>query len=253
MKPPRKTPRRKMSGNTPEGERRGRVTRPEKVSSENQRQLTKKVKTAKGRKLSSKLWIERQINDPYVARAQAEGWRSRAAFKLQEIDDKHRILRPGMLVADLGSAPGGWSQVAVRRGAANVVGIDLIAVEPIEGTIQIQADFTDEDAGERVMELLGAKPQLVMSDLAANTTGHKQTDHLKTIALVDAAVDFAFDNLAPSGAFVAKVFQGGTTNETLRRLQAHFKTVKHFKPESSRKGSPEIYLVALDYKPTPDD
>jgi len=245
-----KPPANKMSGNAPGDKRRRRVTKPKAVSAEHQRQLTKKVKTARGRKLSSKLWIERQINDPYVARAQAEGWRSRAAFKLQEIDDKHRVLRPGMYVADLGSAPGGWSQVAVRRGAADVVGIDLIPVDPIDGTTQIEADFTDPDASDRVMELLGRKPDLVMSDLAANTTGHRQTDHLKTIALVDAAVDFAFDHLAENGSFIAKVFQGGTTGETLRRLQSHFKTVKHFKPDSSRKGSPEIYLVALGYKPT---
>ena len=240
--------RKKMSGGTPSGPRRGRVTRPNKESAENQRQLTKKVKTAKGRKLSSKLWIERQINDPYVARARAEGWRSRAAFKLQEIDEKFGVVPDGGRVADLGSAPGGWSQVAMRRGAGRVVGIDLLPVEPIDGTEQIQLDFTDDSAGERVMDLLGGRPQLVMSDLAANTTGHKQTDHLRTIALVEAAVQFAYDNLEKGGAFVAKVFQGGTTGDILAQLKHRFETVRHFKPESSRKGSPEIYLVATGFK-----
>ena len=237
-----------MTGGTPTGPRRGRVTKPEKASAENQRQMTKKVKTAKGRKLSSKLWIERQINDPYVARARAEGWRSRAAFKLQEIDDKFGVIPKDGRVADLGSAPGGWSQVAMRRGAGHVVGIDLLPVEPIDGTHQIQLDFTDEAAGEEVMGLLGGKPQLVMSDLAANTTGHKQTDHLRTIALVEAAVQFAYDNLERRGAFVAKVFQGGTTGDILTQLKHRFEDVRHFKPESSRKGSPEIYLVATGFK-----
>ena len=237
-----------MSGGTPDGPRRGRVTKPQKSSAENQRGLTKKVNTAKGRKLSSKLWLERQINDPYVARARAEGWRSRAAFKLQEIDDKYAVVPKDGRVADLGSAPGGWSQVAMRRGAGRVVGIDLLPVEPIEGTDQIELDFTDETAGEQVMALLGGRPQLVMSDLAANTTGHKQTDHLRTIALVEAAVDFAYENLEPGGAFVAKVFQGGTTSDILTDLKKRFTDVRHFKPESSRKGSPEIYLVATGFK-----
>ena len=238
---------RKMSGNTPDGPRRGRVTKPSK-GKDAQRTMTRKVKTAKGRKLSSKLWLERQINDPYVARANAEGWRSRAAFKLIELDDKFRLIRPGTRIADLGSAPGGWSQVAVKRGAGHVVGIDILPVEPIAGSEQIEMDFTDERAGEAVMELLGGKPTLVMSDLAANTTGHRQTDHLRTIALVEAAAQFAFDNLATGGDFVAKVFAGGTTGELLDTLKARFETVRHAKPESSRKGSPEIYLVAKGFK-----
>lgn len=242
------TKRGRMSGGTPSGPKRGRVTKPEKVSAEHQRQFTRKVKTAKGRKLSSKLWLERQINDPYVARAKAEGWRSRAAYKLQEIDDKFSLISPGILVADLGSAPGGWSQVALRRGAAKVVGIDLLPVEPIEGSVQLEMDFTDPSAGEAVAEALGGAPALVMSDLAANTTGHKQTDHLRTINLVEEAAQFAMDNLAPGGAFVAKVFQGGTTADVLEELKQRFATAKHFKPESSRKGSPEIYLVATGFK-----
>jgi 23S rRNA (uridine2552-2'-O)-methyltransferase len=242
-KGPRK-PTKKMSGGKPTGERRGRVSAPKKQSAEHQRTMTRKVKTAKGRKLSSKLWIERQINDPYVMRAKAEGWRSRAAFKLTELDDKYGLIKPGIKIADLGSAPGGWSQVAVRRGAELVVGIDLIFVEPIDGTVQIQMDFNDPAAGERVMELLDGKPELIMSDLAANTTGHQSTDHLRTVSLVEEAAHFALENLAVGGHFIAKVFQGGTEGELLEELKTRFKKVRHAKPGSSRKGSPEIYLVA---------
>ena len=237
----------KMSGNTPDGPKRGRVTKPIQ-GKDAQRTMTRKVKTAKGRKISSKLWLERQINDPFVARAQAEGWRSRAAFKLQELDDKFRLIRPGTRVADLGSAPGGWSQVAVKRGAGRVVGIDILPVAPIEGTDQIELDFTDPSAPERVMALLDGKPTLVMSDLAANTTGHRQTDHLRTVALVEAAAEFAFENLVEGGDLVAKVFAGGTTGELLEKLKARFDVVKHAKPESSRKGSPEMYLVAKGFR-----
>ena len=244
----RRKHRGKMSGGKPAGEKRGRVTKAAPKSAENQRTMTRKVKTAKGRKLSSKLWLERQINDPFVARARAEGWRSRAAFKLQELDDRFGLIKPGMLIADLGSAPGGWSQVAMRRGAGKVVGIDILPVEPIEGTDQIEMDFNDPQASVAVMELLGAKPELVMSDLAANTTGHQNTDHLRTINLVEEAYAFAIENLAPGGAFVAKVFQGGTESGLLNDLKTRFKTARHFKPESSRKGSPEIYLVATGFK-----
>ena len=237
-----------MSGNAPSGPKRGRITTPEKVSAENQRQFTRKVKTAKGRKLSSKLWIERQINDPYVARARAEGWRSRAAFKLQEIDDKFGLIRKDLRIVDLGSAPGGWSQVAVRRGAGQVVGLDILAVEPIDGTTQIEMDFTDPAAAKAVTDLLDGPPDLVLSDLAANTTGHRQTDHLRTINLVEEAARFALDTLAPGGAFVSKVFQGGTVESVLDELKRRFEAVRHFKPESSRKGSPEIYLVATGFR-----
>ena len=238
----------RMSGNSPSGPKRGRITKPKSVSAQNQRQFTRKVKTAKGRKLSSKLWIERQINDPYVARARAEGWRSRAAFKLQEIDDKFGLLTPGMRIVDLGSAPGGWSQVAVQRGAGQVVGLDILPVEPIDGTTQIEMDFNDPAAAQAVTDLLDGKPRLVMSDLAANTTGHKQTDHLRTINLVEEAARFALGNLDTGGAFVAKVFQGGTVADVLDELKQRFQQVRHFKPESSRKGSPEIYLIATGFK-----
>jgi len=237
--------RRKMTGSKVVGEKRGRVTsKPEQDDAT--RMLHKKVKTARGRKISSKLWIERQINDPYVRKAKEKGYRSRAAFKLEELDEKFGLIKPDSLIVDLGCAPGGWVQIALKKGASKVVGIDLLAVDPIPGADLIEFDFMDEAAPGKIKSLLGAEPDLVMSDLAANTTGHKQTDHLKTVALVEAAAEFAMETLRPGGHFVTKVFQGGAEKTLLDRLKRNFQRVQHAKPKSSRKGSPEIYLVALN-------
>jgi len=247
-KPPshqNRPPRRKMSGSKPEGEKRGRVTA-KSDQDDATRMMHKKVRTARGRKISSKLWIERQINDPYVRKAKEKGYRSRAAFKIEELDDKFGLIKQGSQVVDLGCAPGGWVQIALKRGADRVVGIDLLPVDPVPGADLIQLDFMNEAAPDKIKALLGASPDLVMSDLAANTTGHKQTDHLKTVALVDAAADFAMQTLRPGGHFVTKVFQGGAEKKLLVRLKRNFQKVEHAKPQSSRKGSPEIYLVALN-------
>lgn len=243
--PGARPPRRQMTGSKTEGTKRGRVTsKPEGDNAT--RMLHKKVKTASGRKISSKMWIERQINDPYVRRAKEKGYRSRAAFKLEELDDKFALIKHGSLVVDLGCAPGGWVQITMKRGADRVVGIDLLPVDPVPGADLIEFDFMDETAPAKIKALLGAEPDLVMSDLAANTTGHRQTDHLKTVALVEAAADFAMQTLRPGGHFVTKVFQGGAEGKLLDRLKRNFQKVQHAKPESSRKGSPEIYLVALN-------
>ncbi|MEP6341747.1 MAG: RlmE family RNA methyltransferase [Maricaulaceae bacterium] len=237
----------KMIGTSPTGERRGRVT--ERMDKDNAtRMMTHKVKTARGRKISSKLWLERQLNDPYVKEAKIKGYRSRAAFKIQELDDKFNLIRPDSLICDLGAAPGGWTQIAIKRGAKRVVGIDVLPVETVAGAEIIEMDFMDETAPDVLKELLGGRPSLVMSDLAANTTGHKNTDHLKTIALVEAAANFAMDVLAKDGSFVTKVFQGGAQHELLDRLRSRFEIVKHAKPKSSRAGSPEIYLVAKHFR-----
>ena len=238
-------PRRKMTGSKVEGEKRGRVT-PKSDQDDATRMMHTKVRTASGRKISSKLWIERQINDPYVRKAKQKGYRSRAAFKLEELDKKFGLIKPGSLVVDLGCAPGGWVQIAMKHGADRVVGIDLLPVDPIAGAELIEFDFMDEKAPGRIKSLLGAAPDVVLSDLAANTTGHRQTDHLKTVALVEAAADFAMQTLRPGGHFVTKVFQGGAEKTLLNRLKRNFQKVQHAKPESSRKGSPEIYLVALN-------
>ena len=227
--------------------RRGRVTK--KGGKEDQvRMMDTRVKTARGRKISSTLWLRRQLNDPYVAKAKAQGYRSRAAFKFIELDDKFKLMKPGSLIADLGAAPGGWTQIAIARGAKKVVGIDLIFVEPIGGLDFVQMDFMDEKAPDVIKEMLGGAPDLVMSDLAANTTGHRKTDHLRTVALVESAADFAIETLRPGGHFVTKVFQGGAERTMLQRLKKNFKTVKHAKPDSSRDGSPEMYLVAMGFR-----
>ncbi len=210
-----------------------------------------RVKTARNRTASSTRWLSRQLNDPYVKRAQAEGYRSRAAYKLIELDEKFGLLRGVGAVVDLGIAPGGWSQAVRRlRPQAVIVGIDLLPVDPIDGVIILQMDFMDDAAPELLMQQLGRAPDLVMSDMAANTVGHLQTDHLRTIALAEAATEFAIEVLAPGGAFIAKVFQGGTNQALLARLKQAFTSVKHAKPPSSRKGSPELFVVALGRKPS---
>lgn len=209
----------------------------------------RRLKSARKRKASSQRWLERQLNDPYVKRAKDENYRSRAAFKLIELDDRFGLLKGVKRVVDLGIAPGGWSQVVRRRAPrAAIVGIDILETEPIEGVEILQMDFMDEDAPARLTAALDGPPDLVLSDMAANTVGHKQTDHLRTMALVEAAAWFAVEVLAPGGAFVAKGFAGGTDRELLALLKSHFKTVKHAKPPASRKGSSEWYVVAQGFK-----
>ncbi|EAQ28073.1 23S rRNA methylase [Erythrobacter sp. NAP1] len=209
----------------------------------------KRVKTAKKRTESSTRWLQRQLNDPYVKQAKADGYRSRAAYKLLELDEKFSLLRGTRRVVDLGIAPGGWSQVVrAKAPKAEIVGIDLLPTEPIEGVTIFEMDFMDDAAPEKLESALGGPPDLVISDMAANTVGHKQTDHLRTMALVEAGAWFAVETLEKGGAFVAKVLAGGTDAELLKLLKRHFKTVKHAKPPASRKGSSEWYVVAQGFK-----
>lgn len=208
------------------------------------RATPERVRTAKRRTEQSARWLERQLNDPYVKRAKAEGWRSRAAFKLIELDERFGIIRKGDRVVDLGVAPGGWAQVALARGAARVVGVDLLPVDPIAGVELVQGDFLAPEMPARLLELLGGAPTLVISDMAANTVGHRATDHLRTIALAEAAAQFALENLAPGGTFVTKVFQGGSDSGLLAELKQAFTQVRHAKPPASRAESVELYLVA---------
>ena len=208
-----------------------------------------RVKTARGRTASSNRWLARQLNDPYVRRAQAEGYRSRAAYKLLELDERFGLLRGVRHVVDLGIAPGGWSQVVRRRApAARVVGIDLLPTDPIDGVEILEMDFTDEAAPGTLREALGAEADLVLSDMAANTVGHPQTDHLRTMALVETGLLFATEILRPGGAYVAKVLAGGADHGLVAELKRHFATVKHAKPPASRKGSSEWYVVAKGFK-----
>ena len=208
-----------------------------------------RVRTAKKRTASSTRWLQRQLNDPYVKQAKADGYRSRAAYKLTELNEKYDLLKGVTRVVDLGIAPGGWSQVVRKlKPKALVVGIDLLEVEPIEGVTIFQMDFMDDDAPRVLEEALGGKAELVMSDMAANTGGHKQTDHLRTMGLVEAGAWFAIENLAPGGTFLAKVLAGGTDNDLLALLKQHFRTVKHAKPPASRKDSSEWYVIAQGFK-----
>ena len=209
-----------------------------------------RLKTAKGRKVSSTRWLERQLNDPYVKRAKAEGYRSRAAYKLLELDEKYGLLKGVKAVVDLGIAPGGWSQVVRRRSPqAAVAGIDLLPTDPIEGVAILQMDFMDDEAPARLKEALGVQhADLVMSDMAANTVGHPQTDHLRTMSLVEAGMEFATEVLRPGGAYVAKVLAGGADNKLVAELKRHFATVKHAKPPASRKDSSEWYVIAQGFK-----
>jgi 23S rRNA (uridine2552-2'-O)-methyltransferase len=208
----------------------------------------RRVKTARGRTASSTRWLERQLNDPYVKQARAEGYRSRAAYKLIELDDRFGLLKGAHRVVDLGIAPGGWSQVVRKRAPrAATAGIDLLPTEPIEGVAILQMDFMADEAPAALAGALGGAPDLVLSDMAANTVGHKQTDHLRTMGLVEAAAHFAVETLAEGGAFVAKVLAGGTDAELLALLKQHFRTVKHAKPPASRKGSSEWYVVAQGF------
>ena len=207
-----------------------------------------RLKTAKQRTPSSQAWLSRQLNDPFVTEAKAKGYRSRAAFKLTEIDDRYRVIGRGARVIDLGCAPGGWLQVLLARGAGAVVGVDLLEVDPLPPAIIVQADFTDPGCGERLAALLGGAPDLILSDMAPNTTGHRQTDHIRIIGLIEAAIDFARLNLKPGGAFVSKAFQGGEIAGLIAALKREFDEVRMVKPKASRAESSEVYLVALGFR-----
>ena len=207
-----------------------------------------RLKTAKGRTSSQQAWLERQINDPFSAEARALGYRSRAAFKLSEIDDRFRLIRKGSLIVDLGCAPGGWVQIAQQRGAGKIVGIDLLPVDPLPPAELVQMDFTDPAAPALLIDLLGGKPDLVLSDMAPNTVGHRETDHLRIVGLIEMGADFAVSVLKPGGAFVAKAFQGGETAEIIARLKQHFAKVQNVKPKASRADSSEVFLVATGFK-----
>jgi 23S rRNA (uridine2552-2'-O)-methyltransferase len=217
--------------------------------------LKVRVKTAKKRSHSSTLWLQRQLNDPYVARAKRDGYRSRAAYKLIEIDDKFHFLKPGLRVVDLGAAPGGWSQIAAKRvgaqdgKAGKVVAIDILDMDAIPGVDFMVLDFLDADAPDLIKEKLGGRADVVLSDMAANATGHRKTDHLRIMGLVEVAAEFAKEILSPNGAFVSKVLQGGTENELLAALKRDFQIVKHVKPAASRSDSSELYVVATGYRP----
>ena len=220
------------------------------------RALKTRVKTARKRSLSSSLWLERQLNDPYVARARREGYRSRSAFKLIEIDDKHRLLRPGQRIVDLGAAPGGWSQVAAERtrardGEGRVIAIDLLDMDPTEGVDFRKLDFHAPEAPERLRQWLGGAADGVLSDMAANATGHRKTDQLRIVGLVELAAEFARELLAPGGFFLAKVLQGGTEGELLAELKREFAGVRHVKPKASRTDSAELYLLATGFRGRP--
>jgi 23S rRNA (uridine2552-2'-O)-methyltransferase len=211
------------------------------------------VKTGGKRKLSSKLWLERQLNDPYVAQAKREGYRSRAAYKLIEIDDKYRFLKPGITVVDLGAAPGGWSQIAAKRlgaasGKGKVVAVDLLEMPEIPGAIFAQLDFLADDAPEKLREMIGGRADVVLSDMAPNTTGHRKTDQLRILGLVEGAAAFAAEVLNPGGTFVAKVFQSGADAELVAQLKRDFASVRHVKPASSRQDSSERYVLAMGFR-----
>ena len=218
-----------------------------------QRGLTVKLRTARGRTTASQKWLQRQLNDPYVRAAQQQGLRSRAAFKLMELDDKLHLLKRGSRVVDLGAAPGGWSQVAVQRGAARVVGVDLLAIAPVKGATMLQGDFMDDAVQQLLRDTLGGSATLVLSDMAPNTTGHNATDHVRIVALAELAFVFATKILEPGGAFVAKVFQGGSEKSILDPMKRHFAQVRHAKPAASRKESSELYVVATGFRGEPSD
>ena len=214
---------------------------------------SKRLRKNKGRTASSSRWLTRQLNDPYVARAKREGYRSRAAYKLIEMDDRYHLFKPGGRIVDLGAAPGGWSQVAAARvkakeGKGKVVAVDLLDMEPIAGVAFAVKDFNDSDAPDFIKNMLGGEADGVMSDMAANATGHKATDHLRIVALAELAADFACDVLADGGFFVAKVLQGGAEGQLLARLKREFSTVRHVKPAASRADSAELYLLATGYR-----
>ena len=223
------------------------------TSRSDSRGMTVKVKKKRGLKISSRRWLERQLNDPYVRKARAEGYRARSAYKMIEIDDRYGLFKPGQRVVDLGAAPGGWCQVAVERtgsaaGDIRVVGIDYLVVEPVPGATVLLMDFLDDDAPQKLLETLGGNPDIILSDMAAPTVGHRRTDHLRTMHLVEVAADFALRTLKPGGHFLTKTFQGGTEGELLALLKKNFVSVHHVKPPASREGSVELYLLAKSFK-----
>ena len=216
-------------------------------------ELKTRVKTARKRSLSSTLWLQRQLNDPYVAQAKKDGYRSRAAYKLIEIDERFHFLKAGQRIVDLGAAPGGWAQIAARKvgveqGRGKIVGIDLLPIDPLAGVQFEVLDFLEADAPAKLKAMLGGQADVVLSDMAANTTGHKKTDHLRIIGLAELAVDFACEVLSDGGVFLAKVFQGGTEGDLLKRLKTNFTVVHHVKPNASRAGSAELYVLAMGFR-----
>jgi 23S rRNA (uridine2552-2'-O)-methyltransferase len=230
-------------------EGRRRLVRPPSGGQPSGRGRPARLKTAKRHSASSQAWLERQINDPFAAQARAQGYRSRAAFKLTEIDDRFGLIRRGSRAIDLGCAPGSWIQVLLERGAGAVAGIDLLPTEPDPPAMILQGDFTDPGQDEALIEALGGAPDVVLSDMAPNTVGHRQTDHLRIIGLAEAAAEFAIRTLRPGGAFVCKAFQGGETAQLIALLKSRFAEVRHVKPKASRADSSEVYLVATGFKP----
>ena len=247
-KPARPVPGR-QPGKSAETKPGATTTQADAATAQTARSKAVSLRTARGRTTAQQRWLARQLNDPYVVAARKQGWRSRAAFKLIELDDKFQLIRPGMRVIDLGAAPGGWAQVAVKRGAAHVVGVDLLPVDPVRGAEIIEGDFNDPALPARLREMLGGPADLVLSDMAPNTTGHAATDHIRIIGLAELALDFAMDVLAEGGSFVAKVFQGGSEKDMLAPMKQAFATVKHAKPPASRKESSELYVIATGYRP----
>ncbi|MBN9320433.1 MAG: RlmE family RNA methyltransferase [Caulobacterales bacterium] len=227
---------------------RKRMVKPPSGGDGGGRATPARLRTAKGRTHSSQAWLERQINDPFSAKARAMGYRSRAAFKLSEIDDKARLIKRGSKIIDLGAAPGGWVQIAVERGAGMVVGVDLLPIDPLPPAELIQMDFTDPACAPLLIEKLGGPPDLVLSDMAPNTVGHRQTDHLRIVSLIEVAADFAMSVLKPGGAFLTKSFQGGEVADVIARLKPRFAEVKSVKPKASRADSSEVYLLATGFK-----
>jgi 23S rRNA (uridine2552-2'-O)-methyltransferase len=235
----------------------GKKSGPKRGAGPEGRALKVRVKTAKKRSLSSTLWLERQLNDPYVHAAKKEGFRSRAAYKLAEMDDKFHFLKPGGRVVDLGAAPGGWCQIAVQRVKAlegrgekqgRVIGVDILDMEPMPGATIMKLDFLSDGADDKVKDVLGGEADVVLSDMAAHATGHRQTDHLKIMALCEAAAHFATDVLSEGGTYCAKVLRGGTENELLTMLKKHFQNVRHVKPAASRADSAEMYVLAQGFR-----
>jgi 23S rRNA (uridine2552-2'-O)-methyltransferase len=227
---------------------RKRMVKPPTGGTEEGRGKPARLKTAKMRTPSSQAWLSRQVNDPFSAKARAHGYRSRAAYKLSEIDDRLHLLKPGARIIDLGLAPGGWTQVAIERGVTHIVGVDLLPVDPLPPAHILQMDFTDPTCGDLLIGLLGGPPDAVLSDMAPNTVGHRRTDHLRIMGLIEAAADFAIGVLKPGGAFVAKAFQGGETSLVMTQLKQNFTDVKNLKPKASRADSSEVYLVATGFK-----
>lgn len=227
---------------------RKRMVKPPAGGNESGRTKPARLKTAFGRTPSQQAWLERQINDPFSAKARALGYRSRAAFKISEIDDKYRFFKKGAKIIDLGCAPGGWLQMATERGVTDIVGVDLLPVDPVAPAHILEMDFTDPSCPPKMLDLLGGAPDLVMSDMAPNTVGHRETDHLRIVGLIEIGAEFAIEVLKPGGAFVAKAFQGGETAEVIARLKKHFTKVVHFKPKASRSDSSEVFLVATGFK-----